>query len=103
MSAIVIDEGLSSNVEVGGKSIQKRALGIPLIIDVSPAAYAEIRDQLREHGHGENVGNKLIHLGDIPLRERDPGKEGIGIAVLGLLFVSFAAFVIWVVAHFWGK
>jgi hypothetical protein len=70
-----------------------------LILDISPAAYAEIRDQLRQQSHGASVGNKLIHLDRIILREREPNREGIGVLVFGGLLVGFVAFLTWAVIH----
>jgi len=72
------------------------------VVDVSPKTYAEIRDRLRQEGDGSDVGNKLIHLHDIALREEEEGaSEAKGTIVYIAFFTAFAAALIWLVTRIW--
>jgi len=100
---IILDESPNSCDGIRDDRDEDHATSTPLILDVSPATYADIRDQLRQHGHRENVGNKLIHLNDIPLREREPNREGLGILFFVAFFAGFTAFLVWAVTHMWAN
>lgn len=71
------------------------------VVDVSPKTYAEMRDRLRQDGNGEDVGNKLIHLHEVALREEEGASEQKGAIVYIAFFAAFAAALIWLVTRIW--
>jgi len=103
MNATVEETAANSCAENHNESHEEHPARTALILDVSPGAYAEIRDQLRRQGRGGNVGNKLIHLDDIPLREQEPNREGLSVFVFGVVFAAFLAVLIWAVTHMWAS
>ncbi len=86
-------------------TVKVKCAQTPVILDVNPPTYAEIRNSLRAQNHSEMVGNKLIHIHEVTLREREP-MEGCdsnfkGLLLFGGFFAGFIALLIWVVTGIW--
>jgi hypothetical protein len=76
-----------------------------LVLDVNSATYADVRDSLRAQNSSDMVRNKLIHLNQVVLRERQPvettSNSRVGQLIFGSFLIAFVILLIRTVARVW--
>jgi len=96
---------IETETQTQALAVQIKFASADTILDVNPSTYAEIRDSLREQGHADQIGNKLIHLREIALRERDPmevpNNNFKGLLLFGGFFAVFIALLVWTATGIW--